>query len=74
VAVSEPGLLLICAVAFVAVALLLGVLAAVIKLLTVVFPERAGPDETDAGLVAAIHAAAARAHPGHRITSIEESR
>jgi hypothetical protein len=72
--VSDPGLLLICAVAFVAVSLLLGVLAGAIRLLTVLFPERGEADGGDAVLVAAIHSAAALAYPGHRVTSIEESR
>jgi len=70
---TEPSLLVASLTAFIAVALLLSLLAGVIRLLTAVFPER----EThldDGALIAAIHATAARAHPRSRITRIEEIR
>jgi hypothetical protein len=69
---SDPGLLLICAVAFLAVSLLLGVLAATIRLLTALFPEHDAAG-ADAAHIAAIHAVVALAKPGYRVTSIKES-
>jgi hypothetical protein len=68
---AEPNLLIICAAAFIAVIVLLSVLAATIRILTTLFPV---PDDTDAALVAAIAAAHAGAYPGTRITRIEEHR
>jgi hypothetical protein len=69
---TEPNLLIVCVTAFVAVVLLLALLAGTIRLLMAVFPERLeGPD---AALLAAIHAAAAAVHPGTRVTRIEEIR
>jgi hypothetical protein len=67
----EPNLLVISAAAFVAVITLLSLLAAIIRLLTAVFPAEDGPDQA---VIAAITAAAARAYPGTRITNIEERR
>jgi hypothetical protein len=64
-------LLTICASAFVAVFVLLAILAAAMRLIMLVFPaiDQAG---TDSSVVAAIHAAAHRSYPGKRITKIEE--
>jgi hypothetical protein len=75
--VTEPNLLVICATAFVAVILLLALLAGVIRVLTRLFPESAEmapPTEAtpDGPLVAAISAATAAAFPGHRVTRIED--
>jgi hypothetical protein len=70
--VNDPSLLVICATAFVAVMLLLSLLAGVIHVLMILFPEReAGADPA---LLAAVHTAAAAAYPGHRITGVEEVR
>jgi hypothetical protein len=66
---TEPNLLLICAAAFTAVIVLLSVLAALIRLLTALFPVADGPD---AAVLAAITAAHARAFPGRVIKNIEE--
>ena len=69
--VTEPSLLVVCAAAFVAVLVLLSVLAGMIRGLTAIFP----PQETsDPALVAAISAAAARAYPGMVVKSIQEKR
>jgi hypothetical protein len=68
---TEPNLLMISISAFAAVILLLSFLAAVIRLLTTIFPEGDGPD---AVVLAAISAAAARAYPGTRVSRIEEER
>jgi hypothetical protein len=66
---TEPSLLLICAAAFLAVILLLSLLAGIIRGLTALFPAVVGPD---AALIAAISAAAARVYPGAKITNIQE--
>jgi len=68
---TEPNLLVICAAAFTAVIMLLSFLAAIIRVLTAVFPV---VDDADAALIAAISSAAARAYPGTRITNIKELR
>jgi hypothetical protein len=70
--VSEPNLLTICGTAFLAVFLLLIIFAAVIRLITLVFPLRGQPD--DAVLAAAISAAVATVYPGTHVTRIEEVR
>ncbi len=70
-AMTEPNLLVISASAFVAVLLLLSLLAGIIRLLTTIFPADEG---TDAALFAAIAAAAGRAYPGTTATRIEEKR
>ncbi len=69
---TEPNLLVICITAFIVVMLLLALLAGVIRVLMEVFPEKTRG--ADAALLAAIHAAAALAHPGTRVTRIEEVR
>ena len=66
----ETSPLTVCGSAFVTVFVLLCVLAAVIRLLTVVFPSRDVSD--DAALVAAVTSAAATIYPGARVTRIEE--
>jgi hypothetical protein len=67
----EPNLLIISASAFIAVIVLLSLLASIIRLLTIIFPVEEG---LDGAVIAAIASAAARAHPGSRITKIEEIR
>jgi hypothetical protein len=64
------SLLVVCATAFIAVIVLLTVLAAAIRLVTRLFP----PPRTvvDAALAAAIAGAVATAIPGARVTRIEE--
>jgi hypothetical protein len=67
---NEPNLLTISVLAFIAVFVLLSVLAAVMHALTVLFPEKA--DEYDAALLSAVVTAAAVAYPGMRVTHVEE--
>jgi Na+-transporting methylmalonyl-CoA/oxaloacetate decarboxylase gamma subunit len=74
---TDPNLLAISVVAFVAVFLLLSLLAVVMRLLTSLFPEPSEePDAAlpDAAMVAAVTSAAALAYPGTRVTEIKESR
>jgi hypothetical protein len=69
---DEPNLLLISVFAFLAVFLVLLVLAGIMRALTHFFPP---PDDgPDAALLAAISAAASAAWPGLRVTRIEEQR
>jgi hypothetical protein len=69
---TEPSLLVISGTAFIAVILLLGMLAGMIHVLTALFPERSeGKDEA---LFAAINSAAGEAYPGMRVSRIEEVR
>jgi hypothetical protein len=68
---TEPNLLVISASAFIAVIVLLSLLAGIIRLLTILFPADEG---SDAALFAAISTAAAHAYPGTRISRIEETR
>jgi hypothetical protein len=69
---TEPDLLTICAAAFLAVLSLLTLLAGMIRLLVMLFPEK--EDGPDAALLAAITSAATAAYPGTRVTKIEELR
>jgi hypothetical protein len=69
---TEPNLFTISIFAFSAVFLLLASLAAIMRGLTALFPEK--PSGPDVALVAAIASAATLAFPGTRITSIEENR
>lgn len=67
---AETNLLTVCGTAFSAVFILLIALAAIIRLITTVFPARRGAD--DAVLAAAISTAIATVYPGARVTRIEE--
>mgnify|MGYP001078066279 CR=1 FL=1 len=64
------GLLSACAIAMVAVFVLLGLLAVVMEIITLVFPGRTA--SADAAIVAAITAAVASLYPGAKVTRIEE--
>lgn len=68
---TDPSLLIVCLVAFLAVIFILSVLAGIIRLLTVLFP---AAEELDAAALAALGAAVARLHPGMRIVKIEAGR
>lgn len=68
---TEPSLLTLCLVAFLAVLLILSVLAGIIRLLTMIFP---AADELDAATVAALSAAVADRYPTMRLTKIEAGR
>ncbi len=67
---NTPDLLSICAVAFVGVFLLLSILAIIMRLIIVVFPER----ETGTGeaVLAAITATYKTFYPGTIVTRVEE--
>jgi hypothetical protein len=69
---TEPDLLSISIFAFAAVFGLLSLLAILMRLLTAVFPAKT--DGPDSALYAAISSAASLAHPGTRVTRIEENR
>jgi hypothetical protein len=69
---NPPDLLTICLSAFVAVFLLLGFLAVVMRLLIAVFPQKVGG--IDSATIAAVTAAAAYVFPGTRVTNVEEIR
>jgi hypothetical protein len=78
---TQHSLLIICMAALLAVVVLLGLLAAIIRLLTLIFPEppaaahgRHAAADADPAMIAAIHATAALVHPRTRITRIEEIR
>ena len=62
-------LVAICASAFVGVFLLLSVLAIVMRVLLVVFPERA---DSNAAMVAAVSTVLQTIYPGTKITNVEE--
>lgn len=66
----DPNLLVISASVFVAVFVLLTLLAAVMRLLMAVFPKVV--EGTDPALIAAVTAAATFAFPGMKVTKVEE--
>jgi hypothetical protein len=66
----DPNLLVISLSAFVAVFVLLALLAAAMRLLMAVFPEVV--EGTDPVLIAAVTAAATFAFPGMKVTKVEE--
>lgn len=69
---GEPNLLMVCIVSFVAVFIVLAFLAATMRVLMRVFPDkRAG---VDAATLAAITSAASTAYPGTRVTDIQETK
>lgn len=68
---TDPSLLIVCLVAFLAVIFILSVLAGIIRLLAVLFP---AAEELDAAALAALGAAIAHLHPGMRIVKIEADR
>ena len=59
-----------CIFSFLAVFILLGVLALLIKLVDTLFPEETGKD--DGAAVAAVHAVIGLSFPGARVTNMEE--
>lgn len=59
-----------CGIAFAAVFMLLAVLAGLMQLITLVFPERRAA--VDPIVVAAISSTVASVYPGSRVTRIEE--
>jgi len=70
--VHDVDLLWVCAVAFTGVFTLLAVLAILMHLITVVFPERRAA--VDPVLTAAVSTTVATLFPGARVTRIEEEK
>jgi len=69
---ESPDLLIICASAFIAVFVLLAFLAIVMRIITVLFPQKAA--STDAVAIAAVASVISTLYPGTRITKVEELR
>jgi hypothetical protein len=69
---GSPDIFIVCVSAFIAVFVLLTVLALVMRALIAVFPQLTGG--SDVAVLAAVSAAAAAAYPGARISKIEEQR
>lgn len=67
-----PNLWLACITAFCAVAILLSILAAMMRLILVIFPEK--EDSVDTTILAAIASVARQVYPGTKITKVEELR
>ena len=63
-------LLWTCISAFAAVGVLLSVLAVIMRLILVVFPEK--EEETDAMMIAAVASVLQTVYPGTKITKVEE--
>jgi hypothetical protein len=66
----SPELWLICLTAFCAVALLLSILAGIMRLILTIFPYR--EKTTDAMMIAAVASAVTSLYPGTRLTRVEE--
>jgi hypothetical protein len=70
---SEPSLFVICGVAFLAVFCVLTGLAAVMRVLTLVFPQlEESIDSIEPAVIAAITEGMKATYPGTRVTEIEE--
>ena len=69
---TSPDLLLVCASAFAAVFVLLGVLALLMVVILVLFPEK--KDAADAAVLAAITSVMQSVYPGTRVTRVEEQK
>ncbi len=67
---GSAELLVICVSAFVAVFVLLAVLAAIMRLIIIVFPQKTGVGDT--AVLAAVASVAASLYPGTKITKVEE--
>jgi hypothetical protein len=67
---GSADLVSICISAFLAVFVLLSILAAVMRLILVIFPERNGG--SDMAVIAAVTSAMNSIYPGSQITKIEE--
>lgn len=67
---ESPDLLLVCISAFIAVFLILLLLALIMMAITAIFPQK--KQTTDPALVAAIHSTYNAIYPGNKITKIEE--
>jgi hypothetical protein len=69
---TSPDLLLVCASAFAAVFVLLGVLALLMVVILALFPEK--KDAADAAIMAAITSVMQSVYPGTRVTRVEEQK
>jgi hypothetical protein len=69
---ESPDLLIVCASAFIAVFALLAMLALVMRVIIVLFPQKAVT--TDAVAIAAVASVISTLYPGTRITKVEELR
>lgn len=69
---NSPELISICAAAFLGVFLLLTVLAVIMRLIIVVFPER--ETKADAAILAAVATTYEMHYPGTTITRVEEEK
>ena len=65
-----PELWLICVTAFSAVALLLAILAGLMRLILIAFPSK--EETTDAMMIAAVASVVTSLYPGAQITKVEE--
>ena len=66
----SPDLLSICVTAFIAVFLLLALLALIMRLILLVYPKK--EEVTDAALLASVTGVMQTVFPGTRVTKIEE--
>jgi hypothetical protein len=66
---SSPDLFIICGSAFIAVFALLSLLAVMIRVIMLLFPEKEA--ETDTAVIAAVAATLESLYPGTRITKLE---
>lgn len=69
---ASPDILTICGTAFAATFILLGLLAVMMRLLMMLFPERR--EEFDPATLAAVSAAVESVYPGRRIARIEREK
>ena len=67
---QSTDLVVICSVAFLMVFVILAILALLMKLIILIFPEKKAV--TDAAVIAAITAAVQTVYPGRKLTKIEE--
>ncbi len=67
---GSSDLLMVCISAFVAVFILLTLLAGVMRLVLEIFPQKIA--KTDAVMMAAVAAVASSIYPGTKVTNIEE--
>jgi len=67
---ESTELLIICVSAFAAVFFLLAVLALLMRLIIVIFPEKEGA--ADAVMIAAVTSVAQSVYPGTKVTRVEE--
>lgn len=70
----DQNLLMICVSAFIAVFILLTVLAIFMQILTNVFPQKIADKRDDAAVYAAIATTMQAIYPGTKITKIEEEK